>query len=114
MEERPDGEPGDVVEDEDEVRVLQRGVVPGGEEVSVELHGPLAAVRPIGRLDGAQPLWLRAIHELLNSLDLRGPAAVAAPGRGNGEGEWMLGRFFAQQRHARRGRAKGPGGGWLG
>jgi hypothetical protein len=106
VEEGPDGEPGDVVEDEDEVGVLQRGVVAGGEEVGVELHSPLAAVCPIGRLDRTEAVRLRAIHEFPHGLDLRRPAAVAAPGRGDGERERMLSRFLAQQRYARRGRAK--------
>src|SRR5215213_4987291 len=114
MEKRPDGKPGDVVKDEDEVRVLQGSVVPGSEEVGVELHSPLPPVGPIGRLDGAQSLRLRAIHELLDGFDLRRPAAVAAPGRSNGQREWVLGRFLAQQCDAWRSREKRPSGRWLG
>ena len=54
VEEGPNREAGDVVEHEDERGVLQRRVVPGREEVGVELQGTIAAVDAIGRLVGRE------------------------------------------------------------
>jgi hypothetical protein len=90
VEEGPDRQPRDVVEDEDEIGVLQGGVMPSGKEIGVELHGPLAAMGAIGRLDRAEIGGIRLVDQLAHGLDLRRLATVAAPGRGHRQGERVL------------------------
>ncbi len=91
----PDGEAGDIVEDENEIGVLQRGVVSGGEEIGVELHRPLPPMGAVGGLDRVRSRRVRFGDEFAHRLDLRRPPPIAAPGGGDRQREGVLGRFLA-------------------
>ncbi|GBD17730.1 hypothetical protein HRbin27_00216 [bacterium HR27] len=89
MEERPDRQSRDTVEHEDEVRVLERRVMPGCEEVRVERRCAL----PAGSASGVAV----AGEQLEHPLDRGGPGPITRPGRGDGEREGMFRRFAPHQ-----------------
>ncbi len=104
VEERPDRQPRDVVEDEDEGGVLKRRVVPGRKQIGVQLQRPLPPRGPISGFIRAQPVRRRFGDELQDILDLRRSRPIAGPGRRNRQREWMARRFVPQQYDGRRGR----------
>ena len=85
VEERPDGQTRDAVEHEDEVGVLEGGVVAGLEEVSVEAVSATPARQPglVSRLVSG------LVEQVEHALDLGWTRAIARPGSRDGERERM-------------------------
>src|SRR5690606_13496417 len=89
-------------EHEDEVRVLEGGVVAGREEVRVK---PLGTLTPC-RAHLVARLIQRRVHQLEHVLNPRRARAVAGPGGGDGEGERVVRRLLPDEPDGRRCRPK--------
>jgi hypothetical protein len=77
VKEGPDREPRDIVEHEDECRVLQCRVMARGKEVSIELAGAVPALRSFGCFFGAQALRFWPVNKLEHAFDFRWARPIA-------------------------------------